>query len=158
MFLQDLDEALRRIHRALKTGGKFATTVWATADKVPFASLSFGGAHRVLQPPPPPPPPDAPNLFKLGEPGLIESALERAGFKDVRSEVLTVQFEVASAEEYRDFISEIAPPIRALVADRSPTVQATFWNAIVERVKGFARSDGTISMPNDTIVTVGSKS
>ena len=43
MFLQDLDEALRRIHRALKTGGKFATTVWATADKVPFASLSFGG-------------------------------------------------------------------------------------------------------------------
>ena len=84
--------------------------------------------------------------------------MERAGFKDVRSEVLTVQFEVASAEEYRDFISEIAPPIRALVADRSPTVQATFWNAIVERVKGFARSDGTISMPNDTIVTVGSKS
>lgn len=157
MFLPDLDEALRRTHRALKTGGKFATTVWATADKVPFVSLPFGVAQRVLQPPPPPPPTDAPNIFKLGEPGLIESAMERAGFKDVRSEVLTLQFEIASAEQYREFISEIVPPIRALVSDRSPSVQATFWNAIAESVQGFARSDGRISMPSDTIVTVGSK-
>jgi hypothetical protein len=75
----------------------------------------------------------------------------------VQSEVLTLNLEVASAEEYRDFVRDIAPPIRALVADNSPDVQAAFWSAILEAVKGFADPDGSISIPNDTIVVAGSK-
>ena len=76
MFLPSPQDALRRIHRSLKPGAKFATSVWSTPDNVPFISLPMGIAQKVLQPPPPPPPQDAPNLFTLGAPGLIESILD----------------------------------------------------------------------------------
>ena len=157
MFLPDLNEALSRIRSVLKPGAKFAAAVWGTPDKVPFLSLPFGVAQKVLQPPPPPPPPDAPNLFKLGGPGMIVSAFEQAGFRDVQSSVLTIPLEVASPEEYMDFIRDIAPPIRDMVSERTSAVQAAFWEAILEAAKGFANADGRIRIPNDTILAVGSK-
>lgn len=157
MFLPDPQEALRRIHRSLKRGGKFATAVWSTPDKVPFITLPMGIAQKVLQPPPPPPPQDAPNLFKLGVPGLIESTLEQSGFTDVSSSVFTLQMKSASAEEYRDFMQDIAPPIRALVSSRSNAEQETFWGALLEGARGFADSDGIVTIPGDTILVVGSK-
>ena len=157
MFLPDLNQALTRIYRSLKPGARFATSVWAMPDKAPFLSMPMGIAQKVLQPPPPPPPPDAPNLFKLGAPGLIESEFEKAGFRDVRSSVLTLQLEIASPDEYVDFMRDIAPPIRALVSERTPQEQDTFWNAIRQGAQGFASADGSVNIPSDTILVVGSR-
>ena len=157
MFLPNPHEALRRIRRSLKPGAKFATSVWSTPDKVPFLSLAMGIAQKVLQPPPPPPPPDAPNLFKLGAPGLVESILEQSGFEDASASVLTVQMEAGSAEEYRDFVRDIAPPIRALVSNRRPEEQEAYWEAFVEGVKGFASPDGSMKLPGDAILAVGTR-
>src|ERR1700722_3983961 len=39
MFMHDLDGVVRRMHRALKPGGRFATAVWSVADKVPMCGL-----------------------------------------------------------------------------------------------------------------------
>ena len=141
----------------LKPGAKFATSVWSTPDKVPFISLPMGIAQKVLQPPPPPPPQDAPNLFKLGAPGLIESILEQSGFKDVAASVMTLELESSSAEEYRDFIQDIAPPIRALVSNRGPEEQKAYWGALVAAVKGRASPDGSVKLTGDTIIVAGTK-
>ena len=157
MFLPNPHEALRRIHRSLKPGAKFATSVWWTPDKVPFISLPMGIAQKVLRPPPPPPPPDAPNIFKLGAHGLIESILEQSGFKDAAASVITLELEFSSAEEYRDFLQDIAPPIRAMVSNRRPEEQETYWKAFIEEVKGYASADGSVKMPGDTILAVGTK-
>ena len=157
MFLPNPHVALRRIHRSLKPGAKFATSVWSTPDNVPFISLPMRIAQRVLQPPPPPPRPDAPNIFKLGAPGLIESILEQSGFKDVASSVLTLELESHSAEEYRDFLRDIAPPIRELVSNRSSEEQEVYWKAFVEGVKGYASPDRSVKLPGSTILVVGTK-
>ncbi len=157
MFLPDLNQALSRIYRSLKPGARFATSVWATPDKAPFVSMPMGIAQKVLQPPPPPPPPDAPNMFKLGTPGLIESEFEKAGFREVQSSVLTLQLEIASPDEYADFMRDIAPPIRALVSDRTPEEQDAFWNAIRQGAQGYAGTDGSVKIPSDTILVVGSR-
>ena len=155
MFLPDLQQGLSRIRRSIKPGGKFATSVWSTSDKVPFISLSMGVAQRVLDPPPPSPPSDAPNLFKLGAPGLIESAFEEAGFQDVQSEKSMMKMIMDSAEEFRDFMSDIAPPIHALVADRSDSVKAAFWDAVTDGTRAFETSDGGVSDPGEAILVVG---
>ena len=157
MFLPNPHEALRRIHSSLKPGAKFATSVWSTPDKVPFISLPMGIARKVLQPPPPPPPPDAPNLFKLGAPGLIESILEQSGFKDVDATVVTLDLESRSAEEYRDFVQDIAPPVRMLVANRRPEEQEAYWKAFVEGARAYASADGSVKLPGDTILAVGTR-
>ena len=119
--------------------------------------MPMGIAQKVLQPPPPPPPPDAPNPFKLGTPGLLESEFEKVGFRDVRSSVLTLQFEFASPDEYVDFMRDIAPPIRALVSERTPEEQDAFWNAIRQGAQGFAGAGGSINTPSDAILVVGSR-
>ena len=157
MFLPNPHEAIRRIHRSLKPGAKFATSVWSTPDKVPFISLPMGIAQKVLQPPPPPPPPDAPNIFKLGALGLIESILEQSGFKYVAASVMSLELESSSAEEYRNFLQDIAPPIRALVSNRRPEEQEVYWKAFIEGVKGYASPDGSVKLPEDTILVVGTK-
>ena len=157
MFLPNPHEALRKIHGSLKPGAKFATSVWSTPDKVPFISLPMGIAQKVLQPPPPPPPPDAPSLFKLGAPGLIESILEQSGFRDVAASVMTLTFESSSTEEYRGFLQDIAPPIRALISNRRPEEQEAYWKAFVEGVKGYASPDGSVKLPGDTIIVIGTK-
>ena len=157
MFLPNPQEALRRIRKSLKPGARFATSVWSTPENVPFISLPMGTAQRVLQPPPPPPPPDAPNLFKLGAPGLTESIFEQSGFKDIAASVITVELESSSAEEYRDFVKDIAPPIRALVANRGPEEQDAYWDALVAAAKGHATADGSVRLRGDTILVVGTK-
>ncbi|MAF53282.1 MAG: hypothetical protein CL694_09780 [Chloroflexi bacterium] len=157
MFLPDVHEALSRIRQTIKAGGRFATSVWSTPDKVPFISLPMGTARRGLDPPPPPPQPGAPNLFGLGEPGLIERAFEEAGFEDVRSETLTIRVTADSPEQYRDFMSDIAPPIRTLISERSKDVQQAFWNAVVDGARSFPGPDGGVSIPGDAILVVGRK-
>ena len=157
MFLPNLNEALVGVHRSLKAGGKFAASVWSTPDKVPFVSLPMGIVQKMLEPPPPPPPPNAPNLFKLGASGVVESAFEQAGFKNVQSEVLTVEMSYDSPEQYRDFMRDIAAPIRALVSSRSPEVQEAFWEAILEGARSFAGPGGNVKMHGETILVVGSK-
>ena len=157
MFLPSPEEALRAISRSLKPGARFATSVWSTPENVQLISLPMAVAQKVLQPPPPPPPPDAPNLFKLGAPGLTESIFEQSGFKNVAGSVITVESESRSAEEYRDFIKDIAPPIRALVSERQPEEQDAYWDALVEAVKGRASADGSVKLRGDTILVVGTK-
>ena len=155
MFLPGLADAQHRIRQVLKPGAKFATSVWAPAEKNVFISLPMSVARETLQPPPPPPPPDAPNLFKLGAPGAIESALQTASFKNVQSEAFTSTMTFPSTKEYVEFVREIAPPIRALRADRSPEVQSGFWDAFLERARSFAGPDGELKMSREAILAVG---
>ena len=62
-----------------------------------------------------------------------------------------------SPEQYRDFLKDIAPPIRTLVSERSPEMQEAFWEAVLKGAKGFAGQDGSITMPAITILAAGSK-
>tara|TARA_B100000315_G_C14508613_1_gene555863 strand:- start:1043 stop:1309 length:267 start_codon:yes stop_codon:yes gene_type:complete len=88
---------------------------------------------------------------------LIERAFEEAGFEDVRSETLTIRVTADSPEQYRDFMSDIAPPIRTLISERSKDVQQAFWNAVVDGARSFPGPDGGVSIPGDAILVVGRK-
>ena len=153
MFLPDLGAALGRIHRQLVPGGKFAASVWDTPDKVPLLGLALGVIRKMLQPPPPPP--DAPNLFKLAAPGLLEGAMEKAGFAEVQRESLTVMFEFQTAEEYAAWLKDIAAPVNAILANHPEARRAEVWGAIVEAARAFSVPSGGVSIPSQAVCVTG---
>lgn len=148
MFLPDLAGALGRIHRLLKDGGRLAAAVWGPPPKVPFISLAMGTVRQELRLPPPPP--EVPGPFSLADVALLERALAAAGFRDIRSEPLTLTFEWASAEDYTAFQQDIAAPIVALLADEPPARRAEVWSAITEAARRYAGPDGRVRMTGET--------
>ena len=150
MFLPDLPAALNGISRSLTPGGRIATAVWSVPPKVPMASLAMGVIQRMFQPPPPPA--GAPGPFALADPSVLEKGLADAGFTDIRTERMTVTMEFPSAEGYTDFLRDIAPPVRAMLAGQPEEKQAEAWRAIADAAGQFAGEDGVVRMPNEVIL------
>lgn len=148
MFLPDLGGTLSRLHRLLKDGGRLAVAVWGPPPTVPFISLAMGTVRQELQLPPPPP--EVPSPFSLADVTVLERALAAAGFRDIRSESLTLTFEWASAEAYTTFQQDIAAPIVALLAKEPPARRAEVWAAITEVARRYAGPDGRVRMSGET--------
>ncbi len=153
MFLPDLAAALSGVWRSLTPGGRLATCVWDVPPKTPILSLAMGVIQNMFQLPPPPP--GMPNPFSLADAAALEQAFTSAGFADVRSERMTMTVEFASATAYTDFLRDIAPPIRGLLANQPEERQAEAWQAISNTAGRFSAEDGTVRMPNETIIVVG---
>jgi ubiquinone/menaquinone biosynthesis C-methylase UbiE len=155
MFLPDLPEALRRMYRLLKKGGRLAAAVWGPPPKVPFISVAMGAVRQQLQAPPPPPGMLGP--FSLADVTVLEQALKEAGFTGVRSEPLTLTFEWASAENYTNFQQDIAAPIIAMLANESAERRAAVWQAVTEAAQQYAGSDGKVRMAGEAICVVAQR-
>ncbi|MBM4124591.1 MAG: methyltransferase domain-containing protein [Nitrospira sp.] len=155
MFLPDLPEALTRIHRLLKKGGRLAAAVWGPPVKAPFISVAMGTVRQQLQAPPPPPGMLGP--FSLADVTLLELALAQAGFSNIRSEPLTLTFEWSSAEDYTRFQQDIAAPIIAMLAKESAQRRAAIWQAVTDAAGQYAGSDGKVRMAGEAICVVATR-
>ena len=96
-------------------------------------------------------------MFKLSPPGVIEQAFTEAGFADVSSEKLMVDFGFSSVEAYISFLQDVAAPVTILLAHESAERQAGIWQAIAEAAGVFAADDGALQMPNEAILVVGQR-
>nr|MBI3613448.1 methyltransferase domain-containing protein [Nitrospirota bacterium] len=142
MFLPDLPQALTRLHRLLKKGGRLAVAVWGPPPKVPFISVAMGTVREQLHLPPPPPGMLGP--FSLADVTILEGALKQAGFS-------------ASAEDYTRFQQDIAAPIIAMLAKESPERQAMVWHAVTEAARQHAGPDGRVRMAGEAICVVAQR-
>ena len=150
MFLPDLPAALNGMSRSLTPGGRMATAVWDVPPKTPMVSLAMGVMQRMFQPPPPPA--GAPGPFALADTSILEKGLADAGFTDIRTERMTVTIEFPSAQDYTDFIRDIVPPVRAMLAGQPEEKQAEAWRAVADAAGQFAGADGVVRMPNETLL------
>jgi ubiquinone/menaquinone biosynthesis C-methylase UbiE len=152
MFLPDLATALARMRCLLVPAGQFAAAVWDVAPKVPLASLGLNLAQRMFQLPPSPP--GTPSLFGLAEGGL-EKALARAGFTNVRAEMLPVVFTFQSVAAFIQYAQDLSAPLLAMLATQPAEQQAEYWQKLAEDVQQYAAADGSLRIPNTAICAVG---
>ena len=94
MYAADPPTTLRLLKAALRPGGHLAIAVWATPDKVAFATpvavmVDMLGIAR---------PAGGPGPFALGGDGVLESLVREAGFTDVVSGTTVATYVMPTAE------------------------------------------------------------
>jgi ubiquinone/menaquinone biosynthesis C-methylase UbiE len=155
MFLPNLEIVLRSIHRMLVPDGKFATAVWDVPEKIPFFTLAVQTLQQMFQVPPPPP--GTPTMSGLAE-GVIEDKMARVGFTDIRTEEVTLDFEFSSAGEYVQLMKDVAAPMRAMLAERSPEQQAEFWQTLEQTAaQKYSTPSGGVRLPSRSLCVVGGR-
>ncbi len=165
MFFPSLALTLANIHKLLSPGGRIAAAVWSEPAKVPklYAAIdivtqklgissttSYAHYAEVFSP------------FRLANINVLRNALAKAGFKDIRTEYLSITFEFPSAEDYTDFARQIIALINNLLANETEKRKEEIWNAVTEEVaRRYYIDDGSngsmIRMNNECIIIVGRK-
>ena len=149
MFMPDVKGALRAMHDRLRSGGRLATSVWATADKVPMIAVGAEAVRRIANLPPPPA--DALGPLRLADESIMRTALAEAGFKDVAVERIPVTFEMDSAADFVQFRCDVSAQFRMLL-DRQPAdVRARIIAAVAEGARAYADASGRVRTVNETI-------
>jgi ubiquinone/menaquinone biosynthesis C-methylase UbiE len=143
MYATDPLETLRQLRTALRPGGRLAVAVWATPDKVAFATpvpvmVEMLGIE---------PPAGGPGPFALGEAGALENLVTGAGFIQLTSGEALVVYETPTAEACTQWLRDVAPPIAELIADQPPSVQQEVWERVTQAWAPFRGNHGAITLP-----------
>ena len=119
MLMPDAERALGEMHRVLVPGGRVAVAIWSAESKVNTLGIVRRALerHDAFHPPP-----GAPDFFRFGNAGAMEQALRAAGFRQVRTERMTVGWVFNNPEEFWDSMKK-GPSLRRALAKVSPAVR-----------------------------------
>src|SRR4051794_1426008 len=91
MYMPEPLNALRLAHRLLRPGGRMAATVWGQRDRCGWAGIFPVVDSRVKSE-------VCPMFFQLGTGESLRTAMEMAGFADIRVDRLVTRLEYASPD------------------------------------------------------------
>ena len=154
MLIPERAQAMAGIHRALKTGKKFAALVLATADECPFVALPMGIAGRCAGTPNAPF--GDPGLFALGDPAMLAAAYRGAGFREVTVEVARVQRRFPSLGVAVQNVRDLLPEIPQLLMHATDAERASVWAEIESALGQFDGADEFV-VPQSYVIGVGTK-
>jgi SAM-dependent methyltransferase len=154
MFLPNIPHALRIFYNASVPGGKIAAAIWPTLDKVPVINLVFLTVLKKLNLPPPSH--DTPP-FHLSDPLVLENALIKAGFQDVKTENMIMTMRLDSPDSFTNYHKAVSAPIHALLAGQTAEKQNEIWQAVTEAAKSHTNSKGEVVLDNEVICCVGTR-
>ena len=151
MYASDPLATLRQLRRSLRARGRLAAAVWATPDKVAFATpvpimLEALGIDA---------PAGGPGPFALGEPGALGNLVAQAGFTDVAAGTTVAVYELPNREACTRWLRDVAPPITDLIADQPATIQDGIWDRVTDAWAPFQGDDGRIRLPCTAIWASG---
>jgi SAM-dependent methyltransferase len=119
MFAEDVPLALRRIHAALRPGGRVALAVWGPAERNATFTLSIRAMRRYLTGPQVDPE-RSPHPLRLGRPGLLPRLLREAGFRAVHVFPVESPFVHGSAAEFATERLACSAPLRKVYRRLGP--------------------------------------
>jgi len=100
-------------------------------------------------------PKGAPDFFRFGKEGALERVLQKAGFRDVRSERMTIERVFADPEEFWKFIKE-GPSLKRSLARLPSARRRAIKDEVCRRVERFLKR-GALRIPNEAVLVVGHK-
>jgi ubiquinone/menaquinone biosynthesis C-methylase UbiE len=136
MLIPNIHKALNEIRRVLRYGGRIVAIVFSTPEKCPYLSIPHAITRRVGRLTSPREPFGE---FRLAGPGVMASAYENVGFRDVAVEEFPTRRRfpsLAEAMQYAKGPLPLAPHLR-LAPDRGreePAVHRPAARALLRRV------------------------
>lgn len=154
MLFPNPAKALTALHRALKPSGKFAVTVWSTAEKNPFHALPLLIASRRAKMPLPAP--GEPGMFALSGEGVREECYKKSGFRDVAVRAVSVQRHFPSTAEAVSAMKDSFPRLQTLLNKLSAANRARVRSEIEQQLSQFEGPNG-FEAPGEWLIGVGTK-
>jgi ubiquinone/menaquinone biosynthesis C-methylase UbiE len=154
IYFPNQQDALRGMHRALKSGGRLAGIVYSTPQNNEFFSIPVGVIRRRAQLPAPAP--GQPGPFSFGQEGVIEAAFEQAGFQHVEARRLAAPLRLSSAAECVRFERESFGALHQMLAGLDEPARDAAWQEIEQKLGSFEGPEG-FAGPCEMIVAAGTK-
>jgi SAM-dependent methyltransferase len=154
IYFPDQQAALAGMRRAMRDGGRIAAIVYSTPDRNKFFSLPVSIIRTRAQLPPPEP--GQPGPFSLGGPGVLEAALDTAGFSDVTVETVPAPLQLSSAAECVQFERESFGALHQMLAALPEADRPAVWAEIEQALAQFETPDGFVG-PCELLVASGTK-
>lgn len=142
IYFPDQQRALAGVRHTLKSGGRFATITYSTAERNGFFSLPVSIIRERAQLPAPLP--GHPGPFSLGTPEVLRTTLDQAGFRDVEIEVVEAPLCLGSAKECLRFERESFGALHQMLGGLSDVEQEAVWEEIEEALRRYETPDGFV--------------
>ncbi len=152
IYFPDQQAALAGIRSALRDGGRFAAVVYSTPDRNEFFSIPVSIIRTRAELPPPVP--GQPGPFSLGGPGVLEAALDAAGFTDITVDTVPAPLRLPSASECVRFERESFGALHQMLAGVAEADRAAVWDDIETALRAFETADGFVG-PCELLVASG---
>lgn len=154
IFFPDQQKALKEMMRVLKPGGYVAAIVYSTVDRNKFFSTPVSIIRRLAQLPPPLE--NQPGPFSLGAEGVLDKAFEKAGFINVRSEIVDAPLLMSTAKECVRFEYESFAALHQMLGGLSEEEKAAAWQEIEVALSEYENESG-FTGPCELVVGVGQR-
>jgi len=146
--------AIAEAFRVLRTGGRFAFTVWAPPDEARgfgliLESVLSKGNSAVPLPPGPP-------FFRFADPDESRAALEAAGFSDARVADVPQRWLLPGAGALLKVFEEGTVRTRALLKGQTPEAMQAIRDAVHAAAQAFATANG-LDIPMPAVLSSGLK-
>ena len=152
IYFPDQHTAFVGMRQALRAGGRLAGIVYSTPDANGFFSIPVSIIRRRAQLPAPAP--GQPGPFSLGAPGVIEVALEQAGFTDVEVQRVSAPLRLPSAADCVRFERESFGALHQMLAGLSDAEREQTWDEIERELSQFETAEG-FEGPCELLVVAG---
>jgi SAM-dependent methyltransferase len=139
LHLADPDRALREAHRVLRSGGRYAFTVWKGPPDHDFFRLVGDAiaAHGTTVELPPAPP-----MFRFADPDEARRSMEAAGFADVTVAELPLVWRIEGPRDVLAYVEKCTMRIAMVLDRQTEKARARIHAAILEGASAFRRGDG----------------
>ncbi len=113
MLMADVEAAVAETRRVLRAGRRLALSVWGAPERNPWASI--GARILIERGHMAPPEPGAPGVFSMAAEERTRALLAGAGFEEIRTDEVEVQFRFSDVDDYVQWAIDMAGPLAMVI-------------------------------------------
>jgi ubiquinone/menaquinone biosynthesis C-methylase UbiE len=154
MFFPDMTMAANELARVTQPGARVSAAVWGKPEKNPWATITMGAIGRHVDMPAPEP--SAPGLFRCAPDAFMHDLFARAGLRDITEEEVSCDMIHDTAEQYWEFMTDIAAPVVAGLARADEATRETIRAEVLNLAQHSMR-DARVRMRSTSTVVAGTR-